>query len=148
MSQSNEFDFKGWFDQEVKELEQDPEYIANGLMIELAAQVAKKLQKEGLKQKDLADRLDKSPGWISRFMNDPTNFSIKKLVEIGVALDMRLEVKFKDPITIPNVTPKTISGKSKSGPGKPFNFGDSRNQPQKDTSHNKLPSDKPDGLAA
>lgn len=148
MNQSNEFDFKGWFDQEVKELEQDPEYIANGLMIELAAQVAQKLQREGLKQKDLADKLDKSQGWISRFMNDPTNFSIKKLVEIGVALGMNLEVKFKDPITIPNVKPKTITGKSKSGPNKQINFGDSGNQPQKDTSHNKLPSDPTDGIAA
>ena len=148
MSRSNDFDFKGWFDQEVKELEHDPEFIANGLMIDLAAQVARKLKKEGLKQKDLADKLDKSQGWISRFMNDPTNFSIKKLVEIGVALDMNLEVKFRDPITIPNVKPKTISGKSKSGPNRKFNFGDSTNQPQKDTSHNKLPSDTSDDIAA
>lgn len=148
MSQYNDFDFKDWFDQEVKELEKDPEYIANGLMIEMAAQVSKKLQDEGLKQKDLAEKLGKSEGWISRFMNAPTNFSVKKLVEIGVALGMNLEVKFKDPITISNVKPKTITGKSRSGPNRQFNFGDSGNRPQRDTTHNKLPSDPTDGIAA
>ena len=92
----NPFDFEVWFDEEVDQLQNDPEYIAYGLMTKLAAEVARKLEKEDLKQKDLAERLDKSPGWISRFMNDPTNFSIKKLVEIAVALDMELEVRFKE----------------------------------------------------
>ena len=60
MVNKNEFNFKGWFDEEVDQLEKDPEYIAYGLMVDLAAQVAKKLESEGLKQKDLAERLGKS----------------------------------------------------------------------------------------
>ncbi len=93
---TNEFDFRSWFDNESKQLENDPEYIAYSLMTGLAAQVAQKLEKEGLRQKDLAKRLGKSEGWISRFMNDPTNFSVKKLVEIAVALNMDLEINFKE----------------------------------------------------
>lgn len=126
MAKNENFDFKSWFDEEVKELEHDPEYIAYGLMTELAAQVARKLEKEGLKQKDLAERMGKSPGWISRFMNDPTNFSIKKLVEIAVALGMELDVRFKETGKNRSFKPKTVSGKSRPGPQAklPFNKGD------------------------
>jgi transcriptional regulator with XRE-family HTH domain len=49
-----------------------------------------------LNQKELAERLGKSEGWISRFMNDPTNFSVKKLVEISLALGMKLDIRFKE----------------------------------------------------
>lgn len=124
MVKKNEFNFKGWFDEEVDQLEKDPEYIAYGLMVDLAAQVAKKLQAEGLKQKDLAERLGKSQGWISRFMNDPTNFSIKKLVEIAVALSMELDVSFKETGAMPEFKPKTITGKAKAGPTRQFSFDD------------------------
>lgn len=124
MVNKNEFNFKGWFDEEVDQLEKDPEYIAYGLMVDLAAQVAKKLQSQGLKQKDLAERLGKSQGWISRFMNDPTNFSIKKLVEIAVALGMELDVSFKETGTLPEFKPKMITGKAKAGPTRQFSFDD------------------------
>lgn len=124
MVNKNEFNFKGWFDEEVDQLEKDPEYIAYGLMVDLAAQVAKKLKTEGLKQKDLAERLGKSEGWISRFMNDPTNFSIKKLVEIAVALGMELDVSFKETGAEPEFKSKTITGKAKAGPTGQFSFND------------------------
>lgn len=119
----NKFDLKGWFDKEVEQLEDDPEYIAYGLMIELASQVKRKLERESLRQKDLAKRLDKSEGWISRFMNDPTNFSIKKLVEIAVALGMELDIKFKESAKMPSFEPKTVKGKSKPGPQRKLSFG-------------------------
>lgn len=57
-------------------------------------------------------------------MNDPTNFSIKKLVEIGVALGMELEVKFKNSVagqtnygstSIPAVQFSKVSEKRFSG---------------------------------
>jgi transcriptional regulator with XRE-family HTH domain len=102
----NKDDLKNWFDREVAQLENDSEYIAYGLMTDLAAQVAHKLEKEGLRQKDLAEQLDKSQGWISRFMNDPTNFSVKKLVEIAVALDMKLDISFKEMDEMSSAKPK------------------------------------------
>lgn len=92
----NRAELREWFNEQVDELKDDPEYISYGLMVDLAGQIAKKLKKEGLKQKDLAARLGKTEGWISRFMNDPTNFSVKKLVEIATALDMELEISFRD----------------------------------------------------
>lgn len=119
----NKSDLKGWFDKEIEQLEDDPEYIAYGLMIELASQVKRKLKRGGLRQKDLAKRLDKSEGWISRFMNDPTNFSIKKLVEIAVALGMELDVNFKEVSKMPSFEPKTVKGKSKPGPQRKLSFG-------------------------
>ena len=122
---NNEFDFKEWFDKEIEQYEDDPEFIAYGLMIDLAAQVAKKLEKEGLRQKDLAERLDKSEGWISRFLNDPTNYSVKKLVEIAVALGMELDISFKETKEMPSFEPKTVAGKSKSGSQRKFSFQNS-----------------------
>jgi transcriptional regulator with XRE-family HTH domain len=112
----NKSDLKNWFDKEISQLQNDPEYIAYGLMIELASQVKRKLEKEGLKQKDLAQRLGKSEGWISRFMNDPTNFSIQKLVEIAIALGMKLDVSFEEVHTLSSVESKTDSAKSKRKP--------------------------------
>ena len=56
------------------ELKQDPEIIAQGIMLDLAMQISKKLEEEGLSQKDLAQRMGVSEGWISRFMNAPINW--------------------------------------------------------------------------
>lgn len=144
---NNEFNFKSWFDKEVEQYEDDPEFIAYGLMIDLAAQVAKKLEKEGLRQKDLAERLDKSEGWISRFLNDPTNYSVKKLVEIAVALGMELNISFKETKGMPSFEPKTVTGKSKSGPQRKFSFQDSEFSRKQSKSVQKKQSEKQD-LAA
>jgi transcriptional regulator with XRE-family HTH domain len=149
MGQSkSDFDLKGWFDKEVKELESDPEYIANGLMIELAAQVKRKLDKEGLKQTHLAKKLDKSDGWISRFMNDPTNFSIKKLTEIAVALDMELSVSFKEVSTVSITSPKTVTGRKLSGPNREFSFSETEKKPQEDASYRKVKSETSNHILA
>lgn len=42
MTNNNEFDFRGWFDKEVEQLEKDPEYIAYGLMVELESTQSRK----------------------------------------------------------------------------------------------------------
>jgi predicted XRE-type DNA-binding protein len=91
---TREFDFKDWFDKEVQGLAKDPEYITYGLAIELAAQIKRKIQTEGINQKDLAVKLNKSESWMSSFMNSPANFSIKELVEVAVALDMEFNASF------------------------------------------------------
>lgn len=90
-----EFDFKKWYESEKDELSQDPEFIAQGIMMDLSIQIADYLKQHNLKQKDLADRLGKSQGWVSRFLNGPTNFSVLKLTEMAVALGLKLNVSFE-----------------------------------------------------
>jgi transcriptional regulator with XRE-family HTH domain len=124
MKINDDFNLKDWFDKEVDQLRDDPEFIANKLMVHLASQVAVKLEKEGLKQKDLANKLNKSESWISRFMNDPTNFSVKKLVEIAVVLGMKLEINFSDSNAFSTNQPKTISGEPKRRPTRQLSFED------------------------
>lgn len=102
MRKDKDFDFGSWFDEEVKELENDPEYIAHGIRVKLAAQVVRKLKEEGLRQKDLAERLGKSKEWISRFMDESTNFSVQNLVEVAVALGMELDISFKEAGKLPD----------------------------------------------
>ncbi|HLR33317.1 MAG TPA: helix-turn-helix transcriptional regulator [Fodinibius sp.] len=87
------FDTDKWIKEKEQKLKNDPEYIAYGIMLDISSQITNRLNELNWKQKDLAERLNKSQGWISRLLNAPTNFSIKKLVEVALAIDLKLDVQ-------------------------------------------------------
>lgn len=53
-------------------------------------------QREGMTQQDIAARLGRDPGWVSRKLSGPSNWTIATLGEIADALDGEIEIKIAD----------------------------------------------------
>ncbi len=91
---SEPFVLANWFAQELSEANDHAQAVAYSKMLALTGQICIEMERQGIKRKDLAERLGVSKGWISRFLNASPNMSIEKLVEMGMALGLELSVTF------------------------------------------------------
>uniref|UniRef100_E6PZY9 HTH cro/C1-type domain-containing protein n=1 Tax=mine drainage metagenome TaxID=410659 RepID=E6PZY9_9ZZZZ len=82
------------------ELMRDPEFeklFAAEELIACAAQlITDLLERRGWKQVDLADRMGKTPAYVSQLMSGKTNMTIRTLAEIMHALDADVKIDFVD----------------------------------------------------
>ncbi len=99
-----------------------PEYWFEELQNEIFRQVSEYMQKNKLNQVGLAKKLGVSKGYISQILNGNANFSLKKLVELSLAIDKVPTIKYtvlaqrdKSEKSI-NRFNKRVSGSKPSGP--------------------------------
>jgi cyanate lyase len=52
-----------------------------------------KRKAEGMTQKDIADKLERDPAWVSRALGGPKNWTMRTLGELAEALGGHVEVK-------------------------------------------------------
>ncbi len=83
---------EGWFKKKVKKFEKDPEYILEGLMLELNEQILELLYKKGMTRKQLAKELGVSPAYITKLLNGNPNLTLKSLVKIATVMDVSLSI--------------------------------------------------------
>ncbi|MEO6902446.1 MAG: helix-turn-helix transcriptional regulator [Bacteroidia bacterium] len=77
-----------------KELFKTKEYWIVEMQDEIYRQVHDYMQKNNFNQNELADRWNVSKGYISQILKGDCNFSLKKLVELSLALDKAPIVKY------------------------------------------------------
>lgn len=70
-----------------EELSQFPEYWVEKIQNEIFRQLEDYMEREGLNRKQLADQLSVSKGYISQILNGNCNFTLKKIVELALAID-------------------------------------------------------------
>lgn len=70
-----------------EELSQFPTYWMEKIQNELFRQLEDYMEREGLNRKQLAERLNVSKGYISQILNGNCNFTLKKIVELALAID-------------------------------------------------------------
>ena len=70
----------------IKRYENDPEYLTEGLLIDITEQMAGLMKRQGLSRSDLARRLNCSNAYVTKLMSGSQNLTLKKLSQIGVAL--------------------------------------------------------------
>ncbi len=71
-------------------LDDDPEYIAAALMIEINEVLYVRMKEIGLSQKELAKRIGKSQPYVSRILNNGTNMTLLTLAKFAAALEMEV----------------------------------------------------------
>ncbi len=69
-----------------KELYQQPEYWVEEIQNELYRQVTEFMNANSLNQNELAEKWGVSKGYISQILKGNSNFTIKKLVELSLAM--------------------------------------------------------------
>jgi plasmid maintenance system antidote protein VapI len=72
--------------------EDDPRYIAEGLLIEINEQVVHLMERKGINRTQLAALLDVSSAYVTKLLNGNENLTIKQLVRLSAALDSSVDV--------------------------------------------------------
>jgi transcriptional regulator with XRE-family HTH domain len=79
-----------------EELLRTKEYWFETLQNDIYRMVAEYIQKEGMNQTQLAEQLQVSKGYISQIMNGNFNYTLKKMIELSLALNKVPAFKFKN----------------------------------------------------
>lgn len=95
MADENEIQVADWLAEDYVELQTDPDYVTQGILIDLAVQLGEIMDAEGIEsQQALADHLGMSPSAVSQIMSGEQNMSIERLVRIALSLGRTVEVEF------------------------------------------------------
>lgn len=79
-----------------EELLKTKEYWFETLQNDIYRMVNEYIQKEDITQTKLAEQLGVSKGYISQIINGNFNFTLKKMIELSLALNIAPDIKFKD----------------------------------------------------
>lgn len=88
-------DPKKWFEEKLTKFENDPAFIADGVLLKVANDIYQALEQQNLNQKDLANRLGCSNAYISKLLDGSQNLTLKKMVEIALALNCEFEIQIR-----------------------------------------------------
>ena len=76
------------------ELLKHPNYLLTKYQLEIYRQVINYMQEKGLSKTDLAKQMQVSSPYISQILNGNFNYTLKKLIEIGLSIGQVPELKF------------------------------------------------------
>jgi plasmid maintenance system antidote protein VapI len=80
------------FAQSLKQYENDPEFVADGLALDYTEEMLKIMEERGLSQTWLAEKMGVSRAHISRILNAQPNMTLLTIAKIAIALDMKVNI--------------------------------------------------------
>ena len=86
---------RGWLDEELAGLHQDPEYRTYLLLIRLNERICERMNELEMSRADLARKLGVSRAAVTKMLNGQPNMTLKKLVTVAMALDAEVEVSLR-----------------------------------------------------
>ena len=105
MATSENIKVADWLHDDFVDLQTDPEYLAEQLLIDIAIVIGNVMDEQGINQKELAERLDISKSAVSQLLRGDQNISMGRLVRIAHALDCRVRAPELLPLASPDIEP-------------------------------------------
>jgi len=101
-------DYEEWFRQQLEEFRDDPEFVADGVSLEIISGIHQAMQRQGLTKKQLAERVGVSPAFISQVLNGKPNLTLLTLAKfcIALGLDCHIELRPRPPAADAEATPQ------------------------------------------
>jgi len=78
-----------------EKLVRSPDYWFEHAQNDLYAMVVEYMEKEGINQNQLAERLGFSKGYVSQLLKGEFNHSLRKLIELGLAIGMVPRISYQ-----------------------------------------------------
>ena len=78
-----------------EEILRSPDYWFEEAQNELYRQVVKYMEREGLNQTQLADRLNVSKGYVSQLLRGEFNHSLRKLIDLSLSIGLVPRIDYK-----------------------------------------------------
>lgn len=85
-------DGRQWLQQYLDRYRDDPEYVLEGVVLDLTDQIAVAMQDQGISRAELAERLGVSRAYITKVLGGSTNMTLRTLVRLALALGLVPEV--------------------------------------------------------
>ncbi len=87
-----------WFLRKFKELEYDPIYVLEQIMLDFSDRIFNEMKKQKFSVDDLSNRLNVSPDYIESILNGDENeyVSVYMLVRIGLILGIKIQFQFNN----------------------------------------------------
>ena len=79
---------------EEMEANPDPEWDLYGVLLEVTEEIARGLMARNMKRSELADRLGTSRAYVTKLLDGQENMTLKTLVRVANALEMKVDAKF------------------------------------------------------
>ncbi len=77
-----------------RKYQDEPDYTAYRLLLEITDSICAAMERQGMKRKELAQRLGVSPQYVTKFLNTPENTTIYQVVRFAhaVGLDVKISL--------------------------------------------------------
>ena len=82
----------GWLDAKMVEWDRDPDFILEGVLIEVTERICGLMQQKRISRAELARRVGKSRAYITRLLNGPRNLTLRTVTQLAIALEEGIEV--------------------------------------------------------
>ena len=81
---------------DIDRLEQghDPDYELYGVLLDVTEGIVKRMIEQNVRRSDLAERLGTSRAYITKLLDGQENMTLKTLVRVANALEMKVDTKF------------------------------------------------------
>lgn len=104
-----------------EELLRSPEYWFENAQNELYRQVVEYKEKKGINQTELAEELSVTKGYVSQILKGEFNYTLKKLIEISLAVGKIPQIEYKTVADVMAVDKRTRYINAKSHDQDDFN---------------------------
>lgn len=81
-----------WFKDKLEEFKDDPEFITEGIVLELNEKIIIKMEELNINRAELAKRLGVTKAFVTKLLNGNHNLTVKTMVSIAQALECELVV--------------------------------------------------------
>jgi len=78
--------WSGWLAADIRELERDPEYVAEKLALEVTEQALQLMQERGIARTRLAEIMGTSRAYVTKLLNAPPNLTLHSIARLALAL--------------------------------------------------------------
>lgn len=92
-------DVATWIRQDLEELKEDPEFLTQGLLLEVNEDICKLMEDQGVNRAELARRLKWRRSAVTKMLQGNHNISIGRLMKVALALDCTLTAPKFMPLT-------------------------------------------------
>ena len=83
-----------WFKTLQDKYRLDPEYIAEGKIIDITEKIVARMEELRINRAELAARLNVSKAYITKLLRGDVNFTLKSLITLAAALDADISIDF------------------------------------------------------
>jgi transcriptional regulator with XRE-family HTH domain len=78
-----------WLAQQVREFEEDPDYVAERMALEITEQAARLMKRRGQNKSALAKAMGVSRAYVTRVFHAPPNLTLRSIAQLSLALGVR-----------------------------------------------------------
>jgi transcriptional regulator with XRE-family HTH domain len=87
---------KKWFGDLLESFAADLDFHFESLLLDLTESISRKMKEKNINRTQLAELLKISPPAVTKILNGSSNFKLRTLLSIADALDLGLEVSFRE----------------------------------------------------